>query len=98
MCMPYRRNVKPKKQNKKIGMIKMARGINMGHSIRLGGIIQNGILAKRTNMLKLITETSTEIESLIENTTSGKKYMLEGLFAVGDTKNANGRIYESKVL
>lgn len=48
--------------------------------------------------LKLITETSLEVESLIENTTAGKKYTIEGTFAVGDVRNGNGRIYESKVL
>lgn len=48
--------------------------------------------------MKLITETSLEVESLIENTSSGKKYTIEGRFATGDMKNGNGRIYESKVL
>lgn len=48
--------------------------------------------------MKLITEISHDIETLIENTSSGKKYMLEGRFAVGDLKNANGRVYESKIL
>lgn len=48
--------------------------------------------------MKLITETSNEVENLIENTESGKKYIIEGLFAVGDVKNANGRIYEASVL
>lgn len=48
--------------------------------------------------MQLITEVSDQIETLIENTSTGRKYMLEGLFAVGDQKNANGRIYESKVL
>jgi len=48
--------------------------------------------------MKLITETSTEIENIVENTESGRKYMVEGVFAVGDVKNANGRIYESSIL
>lgn len=48
--------------------------------------------------MKLITETSLDVETLIENTSSGKKYMIEGRFATGDEKNANGRIYESSVL
>jgi len=48
--------------------------------------------------MKLITETSLDVESLIENTTEGRKYKIEGRFACGDMKNANGRIYESKIL
>jgi hypothetical protein len=48
--------------------------------------------------MKLITEISHDIESLIENTASGRKYSIEGRFATGDEKNANGRIYESSVL
>lgn len=48
--------------------------------------------------MKLITEVSNEIETLIENTSSGKKFMIEGRFATGDMKNANGRIYESAIL
>lgn len=48
--------------------------------------------------MKLITETSHDVESLIENTAAGRKYRIEGRFATGDEKNANGRIYESKVL
>jgi hypothetical protein len=48
--------------------------------------------------MKLITETSLNIESLIENTTTGRKYSIEGRFATGDEKNGNGRIYESAVL
>ena len=48
--------------------------------------------------LKLITEDSHDIEVLIENTSEGRKYKIEGRFANGDQKNANGRIYEGKVL
>jgi len=48
--------------------------------------------------MRLITETSLDIETLIENTSSGRKYSIEGRFATGDEKNGNGRIYESKVL
>lgn len=49
--------------------------------------------------MKLITETYMDgIESLIENTSTGKKFMIEGRFIAGDVKNANNRIYESKVL
>lgn len=48
--------------------------------------------------MKLITEDSMDIETLIENTSAGKKYMIEGRFATGDQKNGNGRIYEGKVL
>lgn len=49
-------------------------------------------------MMKLITETSHNVETLIENSVSGRKYIIEGRFATGDQKNANGRVYESKVL
>lgn len=45
-----------------------------------------------------MTETSHDVESLIENTSSGKKYIIEGRFATGDEPNGNGRIYESSVL
>lgn len=45
-----------------------------------------------------MTEVSENVESLIENTSSGKKYIVEGRFATGDEKNANGRIYESSIL
>src|ERR1035437_2900361 len=48
--------------------------------------------------MKLMTETSHDVESLIENTSSGKKYIVEGRFATEDERNANGRIYESSVL
>jgi len=48
--------------------------------------------------MKLMTEVSNEVESLIENTSEGKKFLIEGRFATGDMKNANGRIYESSVL
>lgn len=48
--------------------------------------------------MKLITETSHDIETLIENSATGRKHMIEGRFATGDMKNANGRIYESSVL
>lgn len=48
--------------------------------------------------MKLITETSYDVETLIENSATGRKHMIEGRFAAGDMKNGNGRIYESKVL
>ena len=48
--------------------------------------------------LQLITETEIDIESLVENTSTGRKYSIEGRFATGDQKNGNGRIYESAVL
>jgi len=48
--------------------------------------------------MKLITEVSNDIETLIENSATGRKHMIEGRFATGDIRNANGRIYESSVL
>jgi len=48
--------------------------------------------------MKLITELSNDVETLIENSASGRKYVIEGRFATGDEKNANGRIYESRIL
>lgn len=49
--------------------------------------------------LKLITETYMDgIESLVENSVSGRKHIIEGRFIAGDIKNGNGRIYESKIL
>lgn len=48
--------------------------------------------------MKLMTETSHDIETLIENTASGKTYGIEGQFASGDCVNGNGRMYESSIL
>lgn len=49
--------------------------------------------------MKLITETSfQEIESLVENTASGRKYKIEGPFATFDKINENKRIYQKAVM
>ena len=46
----------------------------------------------------LLSEESDQIETLIENTATGKRYSIEGRVASGDILNGNRRIYESKVL
>ena len=46
----------------------------------------------------LLSEESDQIETLIENTATGKRYSIEGRVASGDVLNGNRRIYESKVL
>lgn len=46
----------------------------------------------------LIKEHTDNIEMLIENTSSGKKYFIEGNFLAYDVSNKNGRIYEERVM
>jgi len=49
--------------------------------------------------MKLITETVEDVQTLVESTKSGEKtYKLKGVMMESDTKNRNGRIYESKIL
>jgi hypothetical protein len=50
--------------------------------------------------MKLICEVlDTKLEIIKEATEGGKKqYHIEGVFLMGDKKNKNGRIYESKIL
>lgn len=49
--------------------------------------------------MKLITETVEEIESLVESNEAGAKtYKIRGVMMESDTKNRNGRLYESKIL
>jgi hypothetical protein len=50
--------------------------------------------------MKLITETlESNIEVFTESKQNGKKdFFIEGIFMMADSKNRNGRIYESKVL
>ena len=46
----------------------------------------------------LIKEHTENIEMLIENTSAGKKYFIEGNFLAYDVSNKNGRIYEERVM
>ena len=50
--------------------------------------------------MKLISEfVDQDIRILTESTKDGKKsYVIEGIFMMADTKNRNGRVYESKVM
>lgn len=46
----------------------------------------------------LLTEESYSIETLTENTNTGKKMYIEGVFAQANKKNRNGRNYPKNVL
>ena len=46
----------------------------------------------------LLTETTDQIETLTEQTESGKKIYLEGIFSTADKPNRNGRIYSRSVM
>jgi hypothetical protein len=49
--------------------------------------------------MKLITETVEDVQTLVESSKTGEKvYKLKGVMMESDTKNRNGRIYESKIL
>jgi Prohead core protein serine protease len=49
--------------------------------------------------MKLITETIEEVKYITEDDGKGKQSLhISGPFLVADTKNKNGRIYESKIL
>lgn len=49
--------------------------------------------------MKLITETYMDgISALIENTSSGRTYVIEGPFATFNEKNRNNRIYTEEVM
>jgi hypothetical protein len=50
--------------------------------------------------LKLITETVTDVRTLVEEPTEGAKpsYFIEGIFMQGDRKNQNGRVYRTETL
>ena len=47
---------------------------------------------KATGM-KLLIEDAQEIQPLIEDTSTGKNYYIEGIFSTPDKKNRNGRVY-----
>lgn len=51
-----------------------------------------------TQLLSMLTETSHQIEVLHENTTSGNKLYIEGIFAEAELKNGNGRWYGQGIL
>ena len=48
--------------------------------------------------MKLITETTENIEVITEEKGAGKDYKIRGIFLQGDIKNRNGRIYPVDVL
>ena len=49
--------------------------------------------------MKLITETTEEVETLVESNEGGSKtYKIRGVMMESDVKNRNGRLYESKIL
>ena len=48
--------------------------------------------------MKLITETTENIEVITEEKGSGKDYKIRGIFLQGDIKNRNGRVYPVNVL
>lgn len=49
--------------------------------------------------MKLITETVEDIQPIVEsNEAGGKTYKLRGVMMESDTKNRNGRIYETRIL
>jgi hypothetical protein len=46
----------------------------------------------------LLSEAQSNVETLIENTNSGKNLFIEGVFMQSEAKNRNGRIYPKSVL
>ena len=48
--------------------------------------------------MKLIRETVEEVQYITEEKNGKKELYIQGPYLVGDRKNKNGRIYESKVL
>ena len=48
--------------------------------------------------MKLITETTENIEVITEEKGTGKDYKIRGIFLQGDIKNRNGRVYPVNVL
>lgn len=49
-------------------------------------------------MLKLITETVTDVQQIIEGVEGKKNYMIEGVFLQADIKNRNGRVYPKNIM
>ena len=48
--------------------------------------------------MKLITETTENIEVITEEKGAGKDYKIRGIFLQGEIKNRNGRVYPVNVL
>lgn len=48
--------------------------------------------------MKIISEEITQVEVLTENTATGKKFFIEGIFLQADTPNRNRRIYPVQTL
>ena len=48
--------------------------------------------------MKLIFDLNETVETLVENTTAGKKYFIEGKFLSADVPNKNKRVYPRKVM
>lgn len=48
--------------------------------------------------MKLIVDLNESVESLVENTSTGKNYYIEGKFLSADVPNKNGRIYPKSVM
>lgn len=48
--------------------------------------------------MKFFTELTESVETLVENTKSGKKYFIEGKFLSADMPNRNRRIYPKRVM
>lgn len=48
--------------------------------------------------MKLIQELNESVETLVENTNSGKKYFIEGKFLSADIPNKNKRVYPRSVM
>lgn len=48
--------------------------------------------------MKFFVDLSESVESLVENTTTGKKYFIEGKFLSADVPNRNGRVYPKNVM
>ena len=48
--------------------------------------------------MKLITETTEDIQFICEDKNGDKEYFIEGIFMQADKKNKNGRVYPGSVL
>lgn len=48
--------------------------------------------------MKLITETVTDVQQIIEGVDGKKNYMIEGIFLQADIKNRNGRLYPKQIM
>lgn len=48
--------------------------------------------------MKFIVDLNEAVETLVENTSTGKKYFIEGKFLSANTPNRNGRVYPKAVM